>query len=113
MVSVVSSSTDPDFGHFLTFLTKSGVPGQKNLGPGDPENGRFRGPREARFPGFRGQISGFPRARFRGPGARFRVFRVLGVGVPKTEFSGFHRVLGGFPLYVRFKEKVRSTLIPV
>ena len=68
MVSVVSSSTDPDFGRFFQILTKSGVPGQKNLG----------------FPGskiwvFRGPKSGFL-------GVRKRVF--LGPG-PDSGISGF------------------------
>ncbi len=46
MVSVVSSSWDPDFGRFLPDLVKFRVPGQKNPGPGRPEIGVFRGPRK-------------------------------------------------------------------
>ena len=61
MVSVVSSSTDPDFGRFFQILTKSGVPGQKNLG----------------FPGSKIWVSGGPKTGFFGSGARFRDFWVL------------------------------------
>ena len=68
MVSVVSSSWDPDFDEDLEILTKSGVPGQKNLGPGRVEIWGFRGPKSGvsgvRNLGFSGfwqisQISGF------------------------------------------------------
>ena len=77
MVSVVSSSWDPDFGRFFPNLTKSGVPGQKNLGFWDPENRVFRGPKT----GFSGVL------------ARFRVFGVL------ARFRGF----GGFGGFGSFR----------
>lgn len=70
MVSVVSTSTDPDFGHFLEILRKSGVPARNFGAPGTPGIGRFRGPGD---PGFRAQI--WP---FSGSGARFRDFGVRG-----------------------------------
>jgi len=49
MVSVVSSSWDPDFGRFFPNLTKSGVPGQKNPGPGRVEIWVFWGPKSGFF----------------------------------------------------------------
>ena len=76
MVSVVSSSWDPDFGHFLPDLAKFGVPARKNPGPGDPEIRGFRGPKSGisgvRNPGFPGSGT----RDFRGPGPGiFRDFR--------------------------------------
>jgi hypothetical protein len=58
MVSVVSSSTDPDFGEDLQILAKSGLPARISRDPRDPEIWRFRalgdpgsGPRNLGFPG--------------------------------------------------------------
>ena len=88
MVSVVSSSWDPDFGGFLPDLAKSGVPAQKNPVPGTPKSGRFRGPGTPdpgpRFGRFRGpaQIPGF-----RGPGPISGIspdFEISGTLGPKT-----------------------------
>ena len=80
MVSVVSSSWDPDFGRFFPNLTKSGVPGQKNLGFWDPENRVFRGPKTGfsgvRKPGFPGS---WPDFGFSGFWPDFGVLAVLAV----------------------------------
>jgi hypothetical protein len=66
MVSVVSTSTDPDFEEDLEKIRKSGVPARKKRAPGTPKSSWFRGPRGPRIPtpdfgffGVRGQISGF------------------------------------------------------
>lgn len=83
MVSVVSSSWDPDFGRFFPNLTKSGVPGQKNLGFWGSEIGVFRG----RNLGF--------------PGVRNRDF--LGSG-PDFGISGFWPDFGVLAVLARFRD---------
>jgi len=115
MVSVVSTSTDPDFGRFLEKIRKIGVPGQKNPGPGDPGNGRFRG---SRGPGSGAQIrpdSGSG-ARFRDSGVRGQISRfwpdsdISGTLGPKTSILPDPSVLGTFP-YVG--QNVRCAPFPV
>ena len=86
MVSVVSSSWDPDFGGFLPDLAKSGVPARKNPGPRDPEIWQISGSRD---PGSGAQIwpisgSG-PDSGISGSGADFRDFaRFRDFGYPGT-----------------------------
>ena len=103
MVSVVSSSTDPDFGRFFQILTKSGVPGQKNLGFPGSKIWVFRGPKSG-FLGVRKRV-------FLGPGPDFGFWRfwpISGIsGVwpdfgfsgtlgPKIEVLGVCNGFGGF-----------------
>ena len=78
MVSVVSSSWDPDFGRFFPNLTKSGVPGQKNPGPGGSKSGVFWG-RNLGFFGVqnRGFLGSWPDSGISGFWPDFPDFRVL------------------------------------
>jgi len=103
MVSVVSSSWDPDFGRFFPNLTKSGVPGQKNLGFWGSEIGVFRGPKSG-FLGVRKRV-------FLGPGPDSGIsgiwpisgisgiwpdFGFSGTLGPKIEILGVCNGFGGF-----------------
>ena len=83
MVSVVSTSRDPDFDEDLEILRKSGVPARKKRAPGTPKSGRFRGPGTP--------DSGAQIWQFSGSGARFRDFGVRG---QISGFRGFGQISG-------------------